>query len=78
MQWTSKERQEPTYPTEWRRCFAFLPIKFGNTWVWLEHYEYRDTQKPEAGKNYFLSWGEARLPREPEEVWEMRRRIFVL
>lgn len=31
-----------TYPTEWKRCFAFGPIQVSATeMVWWETYEYR-------------------------------------
>jgi hypothetical protein len=30
---------------EWERCFAWIPIKIGHFWVWLEHYEYMEISK---------------------------------
>lgn len=49
MRWKSKQ----IGTCEWHRCFAWLPIKIVDTWVWLEFYEYKDDLDP--------GWGSTRL-----------------
>lgn len=36
MRWKAKD------PFRWRRGFAWLPIKIGEQWLWLERYWHRD------------------------------------
>lgn len=32
----------PVKDDDWKRRFAWLPVKIGDEWVWLEHFECRD------------------------------------
>lgn len=31
----------PVKRCDWRRSFAWLPVKIGDEWIWLERYESR-------------------------------------
>jgi hypothetical protein len=32
----------PKAPWRWRKAFAWLPVKIGSQWIWMEHYWWAD------------------------------------
>lgn len=46
------QRKKPTYPTKWRRCFAYLPVQIGEDngrvlYIWLSRYKARRINESE-------------------------------